>query len=242
MSKKKSSLEDFIENYLKNKRLTNSADTIDEYRAKNFSDYRGEYARGMERAYAEKRKSEAGYGKNAERIFTSGLARSGYAERQNGIAERGYENRLTELLADKSKNDEAVKQGYSKYLKGYEKNQSSIMKSVRGELAKNRIIDKDTAYEYALMAGLSEDRAKEVSIGMYSALRDTIIAELLDRVITYRLDPRGAAELARQYGLDDADTAYVEKEAERLGGRSYTDDGTLEYLENQSDKVTPSFK
>ena len=242
MSNKKSSLESFLENYIKNKKLTNSADTIDEYRAKNYSDYVGDYSRALEKAYLEARKADADHGNHAERIFSSGLKGSGYAERQKDLSLGKYESRVSELLAKKGKTDEEVRLGYARYLEGYEKNQNALMKTVRNELTKNRIADRERAYEYALMSGLSESRAREVSLGMYSVLRDTLVRELLDRVITYRLDAAGAAELARQYGLDDADTDYIRKEAERLGGKSFRDDGTLDYLEKEANKVTSSFK
>ena len=242
MSNKKSSLEGFFENYLQNKKLTNSADTIDVYRAKNFSDYAGDYSRALEKAYVDARKSDAAYGNHAERIFSSGLTGSGYAERQKDLSLGNYESRLSELLREKGKNDEEVRLGYARYLEGYEKNQNSLMKTVKNELTKNRIINKDKAYEYALMSGLSEDRAREVSLGMYSVLKDALVKELLDKVITYRLDAEGAAELARQYGLDEADTDYIKKEAERLGGKSISDDETLDYLEKEANKTTYSFK
>lgn len=98
MDKTKSSLEKFLENYLKNKRITNSADSFDEYRAKNAHDYDGEYARGVESAYVKAMKANADYGAKAERIFSSGLSGSGYAERQRQLSGEGYQKQLEELL------------------------------------------------------------------------------------------------------------------------------------------------
>lgn len=242
MKKIKSSLEEFLENYIKNKSITNSADSFDTYKRKNYSDYEGEYLRSMEKAYADSRKSSATYGKNAERIFASGLSGTGYSDRQGNIASRDYERRIGELLSQKSKTDEEARLGYANYLDNYGKKQEALAKSVRAELSKNRIIDKERAYEYALMSGLSESKAKEIASGMYSALRDGLVAELLEKVLTYRLDADGAVELARQYGLDDADTAYIKSEAERIFGKSYKDDGRLSYLEDLSSQTTSSFK
>lgn len=242
MDKTKSSLEKFLENYLKNKRITNSADSFDEYRAKNAHDYDGEYARGVESAYVKSMKANADYGAKAERIFSSGLSGSGYAERQRQLSGEGYQKQLEELLGERSSAHESTVRGYADYLEDYGKRQGSLMKTVRSELIKNGILNEEKAYEYALGAGLTDERAREVSAGLYSALKDKIVADLIDKVITFRLDPDGAAELARKYGLNEEDTEYVRQEAERLRGESITpSDDALRELEKKADKATTTF-
>ncbi len=243
MIKKKSSLEDFFENYIKNKKEENGSDSFEEYRAKNVSDYDSKYRREVEGAYGAAMRSRMEYGSRAEKIHSSGLSGSGYAERQSRLAEGTYEKRLEELLGERQLDEAGAQRGYAKYLDGYEKRQGSLMKSVRQELIKNGIINTERAYEYALGAGLSDERAREVSVGIYTVLRDKIIADLIDRVITYRLDVKSAVELARQYGLDNDDTAYVKSEAERLrDSKSETAKDVLDELEDRADRVTGSFK
>ncbi|MBQ7363205.1 MAG: hypothetical protein IJW48_02015 [Clostridia bacterium] len=243
MSKSQSSLEKFLENYIKNKKITNSEDSFDEYRAKNAEDYGAEFSRGVEDAYVEAMKARADYGRNAEAIFSSGLSRSGYAERQRELSGETYEKRIAELIDKRNLAEARTVLGYADYLEDYNREQSSLMKSVRAELIKNGIINTERAYEYALGAGLSDERALEVSVGIYSAVKDKIIADLIEKVITFRLDAESAAELAKKYGLDEGDTAYVKSEAEKLLGKEYeASHDALRELEEEADRTTSSFK
>ncbi len=241
--KSKSSLEEFFENYINNKRITNSAESFDEYRARSVPDYDAEYSRGVESAYLDAMRSRADRGTGAERIFSSGLSGSGYARRLYELSKGNYEKQLSELSGERGLKKTRALLGYADYLSDYGRRQDSLMNTVRGELIKNGVINAERAYEYALGRGLSDDRARAVSGGIYSVLKDKIIADLIDRVITYRLDAKSAGELAEKYGLNPSDTEYVRREAERLRGSDLTVGGDeLSRLESEADKVTSSFK
>ena len=241
MPSQKSSLEKFLENYLNNKKITNKEDSFEDYKRKNLPDYDAEYAKEAESAYVNALLSRANYGATAEKLHSMGLGGSGYMARQSELSNDKYEKALERLMGKRRESEESARRSYSDYLESYRNKESSLMKSVRGELIKNGIINTERAYAYALGAGLSDEKARELSLGVYSALRDKVIADLLDRVITYRLDPASASRLAEEYGLNDTDREYVRSEAEKQRGKGYTPSNSeLSALEREADRTTGS--
>ena len=81
-----------------------------------------------------------------------------------------------------------------------------------------------------------------MSNSVYRLMREKIIANVLEKITTYRLDANGAILLAKKYGLSDEDAESIGKEArEYLEQFKASSDSYLDYLEKQADKTTVTY-
>lgn len=235
------SLEDFLKKYLNSKRPKSSAVSFDDYKASQGMSYESDYSDGVENAYLSLRKSSPYHTDRAESIYEKGLAGSGYAEHLGRQAKQSYEGTLKSLYEQRTNDEREALGKYASYLSEYRRVRNNLIKSVRGELIKNSIINLDTAYNYAISSGLSSDEALEVSRTVYEAGREKIMADVIERAATLEIDADAAALLAEKLGLTKEDCELVRSEVNKyIGGKKdYTiPDGYLDELERKSDRLT----
>ncbi len=159
-------LANFIEQYLKNKKI---------------SDYEGWlalYGKDAESAYAEERAaadteyaaSRAEYGKKASLLYGRGLSGSGYSDYLNGVAYGARTAARDRALQKRNATTEENERGYLAYLDGLRKEEESAAaakdaeeKKIYNDLLSKSFMDEKTALTYLLGRGIEEEKAKKMA-------------------------------------------------------------------------------
>ena len=239
------SLEEFLREYLAKPREKSGALSFDDYRHKEGMNYARTYSRGVENAYATLRRSSPYHADNAESLYKKGLFGSGYAEHLGKQAKGTYEGTLKSLYEEKTNKEREALGKYSSYLSNYAKSRESLIKSGRGELLKNNIVSLDTAYDYAISAGLSSDEALNVTRAVYEVSREKIMANVIERAAALEISADAAALLGEKMGLTREDCELVRREVEKYLGKDEeftVPDGYLDELEAEADRLTTNTK
>lgn len=239
--KKINSLEDFLKKYLNSKRPKSGAVSFDDYKAAQGMKHESDYSDGVKNAYLSLRKASPYHADNAESLYERGLSGSGYAEHLEKRAKQSYEGTLKSLHEEKINDEREALGKYASYLSEYRRVRNNLIKSVKGVLLDNSIINLDTSYNYAISSGLSSDEALEVSRTVYEIGRERIMANVIERAAALEIDADAAALLAEKLGLTEEDCELVRSEVEKyIGGKKdYTvPDGYLDELEKKSDRLT----
>ena len=241
----KTNLKDFIKKHVTSDTKNVGALSFDEYKAGRGLDYDDVYSRGISDAYTKLASSDPYYGAKGESLYQSGLSGSGYAEYLGKKSKGTYESTLRSLYEQRAKSEARAKEGYASYLSEYESGRASLMKSVRGELIKNSIINPDTAYNYAISAGLTESEANTVTKAVYDVSRERIMAEIIAKAASLQINGKAAETLAIKMGLTEEDSLLVREEVEKyLGdnGNFTVPEGYLDELEDKADHLTTTIK
>lgn len=239
------SLREFLDNYISNLKLSNTPQSLDDYKRKN--DYTADmsYARALENAMLKNKQSGLNYGAMSESLAESGLSDSGYRGYLYDKAQENHKDALAAIESDYTEKQGQLVKGYTAYLDKLASEEKALYEKVRQNLIDNEIIDIDTAYRFAIESGLSEKQADAVSRNVYSVSRRRLMNRILEQVATLKLDGAGVKIYASAMGLSDEDSAYVVKKAEELlkhyGELSGEYLDRLDELEKKSDKVTDTF-
>ena len=238
---KTATLEDFIKNYVRNKSLTESDEGYSAWLKKNGQNSLGTLSDGISRADTALKKASGSYGKNAESLNSLGLSKSGYADYVNSTAKKEYADRLSSLNADYEATEANNRKGYESYLEAEQQKYRKTYEAALKSLEKSGIMNFESAYEYALELGLSEEDARGAAEKSTSLLIEETRKKIINDIILNRLGSAQAKEYALSLGLD-------EKTANELGEVAYdlyesVENGKysqsyLEYLKEQAKKST----
>lgn len=241
----KSALEEYIGTYLLSRGKPSGALSFENYKAGRGIRYEEDYKDGVTRARAALLSSDPYRGSEAERLFSDGLGTSGYREHLAKKAKSTYEGTLKSLYEKRQRDEEKAIGGYASYLSDYKESRDSLIRSVRTDLMRNSIVNQETAFQYAISAGLSNEEARGVSYAVYEAGRDKIMAEAIEKATSLRLNGEAAALMAEKMGLTYEDSRAVAKEVDEYLGtiKEYTvPDEYLDKLEETSDGLTTTIK
>ena len=226
-------LSDFIKNYIKNLGISGTPQPFEDYKASLGDNYDGAYASAVAAALAKKRRSQSAYGTTAEGLSDRGLARSGYQEHLSRLSAERYEDTLSSLEERRKVAEDKALSGYAAYLSDYAKREGELRNTVKDHLLERNVLDTETAYGYAINAGLSERDARSISESIYSINRQKMIKQIIEKVMTLRLNETTTELYARAAGLNDEDIAYVTE----LAGEffNYFDSSSDEYFDKIED-------
>ena len=168
-------LEQYLSKHASALALTKGAESFAAYRERLGIDTDGDYYRGMQKAMMKAVKSDPGYGNVSERLFSEGLADSGYALHLGAKAKEERERTERELAEKRSKAESEAVGGYLSYLESYAKASAKTMNDLRSRLIADGVVDTAISYEMAISSGLSHEAAEAVSRDVYAAGRERIM-------------------------------------------------------------------
>lgn len=189
-------LTSFIENYLKNKKIS------------DYESYVAAYGADPEKAYSEAKKEAAGdfekakatYGKTAASLLSRGLSGSGYSDYLNASAYAEYVKAKEAALIKKEEITENNRKGYLSYLAEQEKaalaaNQQAQEKSEKeqklfDELLEQNLLDEGAAATYLTARGMDEEKAKAYAKESIQVLRGkkSLYTQIITEAKRYKMD------------------------------------------------------
>ena len=156
-------------------------------------------------------RSAPGYGTRGESLARAGLDASGYADYLQKEAELDYGRARAKA---EGRYAEAVTQGeaeYEKYLARHEASEDEILRQAIRRMTTDRIEGYDEGYRYAVMSGLSRERAElfarmcdAYGTGEFRTLNLTSRVSLLREIMQNGLDYESAYLYARAVGASGA--------------------------------------
>ena len=237
--KKTPKLEDFIKNYVKNQRITETKEGYASWIKKNAPDAVGRYSTAVQAADTQRRKSLSTYGSTAEDLSSRGLSDSGYADYIDSTAEKQFNKTLSEQKADLIINDANGKHAYENYLKEIEKNRQKSYDAALSKLRNSGIMNYDEAYGAAIALGLSSEDAKSAAEKSTQEIISAARLKVIGAIVNKRLTSQQTQKYADSLGLNDeiskelAEIAYEINES--VKNHKYSE-SYLDYLKEQAQK------
>lgn len=232
-------LKDFIKDYLADKSVALGAKGY----AKWISEYgihpSVERAEAITAADTSHRLSLSEYGKNAERLATAGLARSGYAEYLNSLAKGRLKSAATGAELTEAKSAAKGMKEYEAYLEGIEKERLKTYEKAVRSIQSDNLASYEAAYERALSFGLDEESAKNAATEASKAVKSALRQKLLTEIATKRMTSEATRAYALTLGLDEDVADELAEYAHKLN-ESVSSEGMsesyLDYLKNLLNK------
>lgn len=239
MTDKSKTLEEFVENYIKNKAASSTKESYVDWLASNGVAADKIYSDSIKAINADYMKARSEYGANAEKLAGLGLTSSGYSDYLRGKA---YSEMQRGKAAARDSYAQAARQndrGYQEYLQKYAESESQSYEKIIGEITEKGIIDYTTAYNYAVGAGLGNDMAMAAAKTASDISRAKLKESITKTVLYQKLTADQAMEYALLLGLSDVDAKeiaiYAAKANEYVFKGGYTDSDYLEDLKNKAE-------
>lgn len=201
-------LENFIENYLKNKKISDYEGWLALYGRDGEREYREAKAEA-DTAYATAR---AEHGARGAALAQNGLSGSGYSDYLNHVAYGARTESIARAHARRSTTREENERGYLAYLEGEaakeEKAKADAAQAeekVFSDLLFKRISDKSSAVTYLTTRGVARERAIELAEQSLSILRgsQSYHNQLIEEATALSMDYASAYNFAIIKGLPD---------------------------------------
>ena len=213
----KTTLSQFIENYVNNKKIQNKPKSYQSYLEQiGKSDYDLKYLSKIEDLSYDRATGLSTYGAKAQSLTSKGLDDSGYAKYVDKLQRDLTKDSEKQMLAKMNSESRELRTDYAKYLQSYTEKKEKAKSDITAQLIKNGVIDTDKSKEYAISAGLSEEEALAVSNDVYNSLRSNVISALIDDVVSLRLNHDSARTVALSKGLNLADAISIENIAKKI--------------------------
>ncbi len=226
-------IEEFVENYIENKKKAGSAENYKEWVLTNGINSSKTYADTVRDITLDYNRAKSEYGTRAEKLGELGLSASGYSDYLSGKAYSEMQKRKQSAKESYAENEMKNLSGYSKYLSEKKSEAKKLYDNVVSEITASKIIDYDKAYEYAISAGLDDESAaiaaKSASDTAYKNLRN----EVLNTIIARNFEESQAREYALAMGLGEYEADELAEYAFKINQAAYYSSDYLEYLENK---------
>lgn len=224
-------LTSFIENYLKNKKISDYEGWLALYGKDTDMPHR-EAKAAADTAYAS---TKAEYGTRANALHNRGLSGSGYSDYLNHAAYAERQSAFTDALRKKAETEAENKRGYLSYMESMtkeaevaEKAKTDKENSAFQSLLSQNLLDEDAAVTYLTLRGIDEGRAKELASESIKIQKGSkgYLNQLINEAIEGNMDYYTAYAYALAKGLDeqdaeDAATIAAFRVAKRKNIRSY---------------------
>lgn len=233
-SEKGETLEDFVENYIKNKKAASYAEWVERYGTnteRNYSD-------AIRSANADYRLARSEYGSVAERLGDMGLTANGYSDYLNGKAYSVMQEKKKEAKSDYAEGESANRIAYESYIEKLVADGKETYDGTVERITSAKISDYDEAYEYALAAGLSEKAAASAAREASGAVARQIKEAVMKTVINRSLTETQTREYALSLGLGEEDAAELAEYAKAINGYAKTSGDYLKYLKEKAEKAS----
>ena len=232
-------LEDFIKNYIKTRKITESDEGYESWLKKNAPDSTERLSTALLTADTVRRKSLAEYGSTAENLSSRGLTNSGYASFLSDMAEKRFKSSVakeqTKFITEKAKSYA----GYENYLKEAENARKKSYDSAIIKLRASGLMNFEDAYSEALKLGLTESDAKSAAEKSTGELIEKARLKVVSAIVNKRLTSAQAEKYASSLGLNSdaakelSEIAYEINES--VKNHKYSE-SYLDYLKEQAKK------
>ncbi len=225
-------LEEFVENYIKNKEKENSALDYPSWLANNGISSERIYSDTVRDIEADYKRGLSEYGKRGEGLARLGLTASGYSDYINGKAYSEMQRRKSDAKDTYTENEAKNASGYASYLDGLKSTADSAYDGVIKEITQGSVINYDEAYNMAIKAGLSvEDATYAAKVGSDMA-KKKLNEDVMNVIISKNLDEDQAELYALNLGLSKADALRLAAFAKDMH-YSYYSSSYLDYIRDK---------
>lgn len=202
-------LKNFIENYLKNQKISDYEGWLALYGKDGDAAFREAKAEA-DTAYAAAR---AEHGARASSLYEKGLSGSGYSDFINHTAYATKQNAIRDALREKQKTNAENERGYLSYLEGIAEKEATEQKAKKEEeekiftsLLSQKILDEKAAVTYLTARGVAEQRARELAAQSLKIQRgsQSYLNQIVSEAEAADMDYYTAYSYALAKGLDDA--------------------------------------
>lgn len=165
----KTELRRFLEQYLKNRRLSDTKQSFAEFLKGEGSDPKAAAEHSFAEALKTYKQSLPTYGRQAEALAESGLLGSGYAARLGEVKRARLENERVKIEDALNSAQKTARADYARYLSEYKKTNSPTRTEEQRRrermieaFVENDIRDYDKAYAYAKGLGYENEFTREL--------------------------------------------------------------------------------
>ena len=215
------SLEDFVKTYIQNKAKSETAESYASWLKANGIDSEKIYADSIKDISADYHRQRSEYGRFAEGLADIGLTASGYSDYLNSAAYAEMQRRKAGARSKYSENEAENRRGYSDYLNEVREKENSTYKRVVDGIKNEGIMNYESAYKYAVGAGLSEEAASAAAKSASDMVREDVIKGAIKTIITYSYNAKQARAYATALGLSEEEANELAKYAESINAYGY---------------------
>lgn len=207
-------LTSFIENYLKNQKISDYEGWLALYGKDGEGEYREAKAQA-DTAYANAR---AEYGARASALYAKGLSGSGYSDYLNHAAHATRESALSEALRKKKDTETENQRGYLSYLTDLAAEEEAARAAKEKEegkiftdLLSQNLLDEKSAVTYLMTRGIDEEQAKTLAAESLKIQKGSrsYLNQIINEAEASNMDYYTALAYARAKGLDDESAQSV---------------------------------
>lgn len=224
-------LEDFIKDYLADRSTALGAKGYAKWISEQSSRPATTRAAAITRADTSYRTSLSGYGKNAERLASTGLGKSGYASYLDSLAGDKHRSAITNATLTEQKEAAASIKQYENYLGDIEADKLKKYEKAIKSIQSDNLAAYSAAYDRALSFGLDDESAKKAATEASSAVKSTLRQKLLSEIATKRMTSEMTRAYALTIGLDEEVADELAEYAHKLNESVDSDGMTESYLD-----------
>lgn len=230
------SLKDFVAAYVENKKKSESEESYRKWLEANGVDYEGIYAESIRDINSDYQRRKSEYGSNAESLADIGLNASGYSDYVNAAAYSEMQRRKTGAKEKLLENERQNRAGFGEYVRNLRDTEDKAYTAVVDKIKSEGITDFDSAYEYAVSAGLSDDAAKAAAESGTGLAKNALIKQVLSTIISKGFNSKQAKNYALASGLSQKDADMLSAYAKNINEYGYYSDGYLDYIKDKANQ------
>ena len=199
-------LEEFLKEYINTKRKQNSKESFDSWSAKYGNGAEDTLASSMLKLDTGLFRAQSGYGARAERLADSGLSGSGYAQYLDSLAKERYGEQKRLAASDYARLFRKNAKDYARYSEEYDVDISKLKSSVIDDIRSSGTLSYDTAYLFAINAGLPDEEAMAAAKSGSDMARQEATQKVYDTIMSDNLTSAEAIELSKGLGFTEAES------------------------------------
>ncbi|MBQ8908179.1 MAG: hypothetical protein IJY71_06305 [Clostridia bacterium] len=202
-------LEDFIKQYLENKKIEDYESWLSKYG----QDTEAAYKDAVRSADTTMAAAKSTYGTRASALLSRGLTGSGYGEYLDGVAYAERQKSVDRARAAMAEGEAKNKSAYTAYLDGETENakkaaqaETEKRSSLFLRLLSQNVEDEESAFAFLGENGLDSETARRLASLSVSMVKNssTVKREVLETALRKYLSYQDAYEYAISYGLSPA--------------------------------------
>ena len=210
------SLESFLDGYIKNLAIKNEPESFSTYSAATLREINRRKNQSELEAIENHALTTRPYGRRDEILSSYGLYDSGYKRYYDALKESEKMDAI-EAAEEKAMNSErSAYKSYIEYLDSEARKQNELETSVTGHLTETKIVDPVEIYRYAIESGMTKERAEAAITKVYNSVKNTVKRDIIERIASNEYDEELAMAYAKSVGLKDGDLEEIRKLASKI--------------------------
>lgn len=226
----KATLEEFIENYLQNKKKENTATGYADWLKTNGIQSEKIYADSIRDITGDYKRTRSEYGAVAEGLSDIGLTSSGYSDYLSGQAYSNMQKRKAGAISKYAENEAKNRTGYAEYLKERGEKYEKVLSAAK----KSGIVELEDAFGYALAAGLDNESAALLAKTVNDTHKKELRDSALEAILRNKFNKKQARQYALSLGLGEEVANELAEYAYTMNSSAYYSNGYLDYIEDKA--------